>query len=95
MPETFMVDHATDPIFGLQLEGGPFELTKVHDRDACRGPHCVIHNPSDHHMRDWPLNWRADRQLMERTCPHGVGHPDPDTLGDGIHACDMCCVVPD
>lgn len=31
-------------------------------------------------MRDWPLNWRADAGVMERLCPCGVGHPDPDHL---------------
>jgi hypothetical protein len=34
---------------------------------------------------------------MERICPHGVGHPDPDEYaiasgGDaGVHGCDGCC----
>lgn len=65
---------------------------------------CVIHRPSDHHMRDWPLHWRDDRKLMERLCAHGIGHPDPDdiafkrrALGDrradaeAVHGCDGCC----
>lgn len=26
------------------------------------------------------MNWRADRQLMERVCDHGIGHPDPDHI---------------
>lgn len=29
-------------------------------------------------MREWPMNWRSDRGIMERICPHGVGHIDPD-----------------
>jgi hypothetical protein len=30
--------------------------------------------------------------MMERTCRHGVGHPDPDDLNpDTIHGCDGCC----
>lgn len=52
----------------------------VHDPEACKGQHCCVHNPSDHHMKDWPLNWRGDKGIMERICPHGVGHPDPDDL---------------
>lgn len=74
----------------------------VHDRVLCRGDHCCIHNPSNHHMRDWPLHWRADRKLMERICEHGVGHPDPDDMAFkeflglnvktiGIHGCCGCC----
>lgn len=55
-------------------------------------------------MRDWPQNWRDDTGVMERICPHGVGHPDPDHMtyvtlthgpevarGHGIHGCDGCC----
>jgi hypothetical protein len=75
----------------------------VHDQSQCvsRSFGCVIHNPTDHHMRDWELNWRDDRGMMERLCEHGVGHPDPDHLtwvrltqmssGAGVHGCDGCC----
>jgi hypothetical protein len=67
----------------------------THDKDKCSGRACVIHNPSDHHMRDWLLNWRDDIKVMERICEHGVGHPDPDHLayvkGPGMHGCDGCC----
>lgn len=74
-----------------------------HSPEECEGT-CSIHAPSDHYMRDWPLNWRGDRMLMERICPHGIGHPDPDHLarterlrgkefadGEGVHGCDGCC----
>lgn len=59
-----------------------------------------------HHMSEWPQNWRHDRALMERVCPHGVGHPDPDhvayvrrahgSLSEGVdvHGCDGCCRQP-
>ena len=76
-------------------------LVNVHGADQCVG-HCPIHNPRDHHMRDWELVWRGDRGIFERTCPHGVGHPDPDSIyyamefgnGDtGVHGCDGCCIV--
>ena len=66
----------------------------VHAEEDCVG-RCCIHNPSDHHMVDWPTNWRDDRKMMERICEHGVGHPDPDDLAfsgrDGVHGCDLCC----
>ena len=58
---------------------------RVHTRAACRASrkegapkNCVIHNPSKHKMRDWPLVLRSSG-LLERQCPHGVGHPDPDS----------------
>lgn len=71
---------------------GCLRMFHVHPSDRCEGQHCVIHHPSDHHMREWPLNWRDDRKLMERICPHGVGHPDPDDINiDHIHGCDGCC----
>lgn len=77
----------------------------VHDPSACAGRACCIHNPSAHHMAGWPRHWRPDRYLMERICPHGVGHPDPDhmahileinpreALEHGIHGCDGCCAL--
>lgn len=81
-------------------------IYNVHRREDCEGP-CVIHNPSDHHMRNWTLLWRNDRALFERLCPtHGTGHPDPDHLAgqryrgrhsddvvvDSVHGCCGCCV---
>lgn len=79
----------------------------THGRRACRGRTCSVHNPSDHALREAPLHWRDDRRLMERLCPHGIGHPDPDhvsfvrlTYGAGhaftagVHGCDGCCRGP-
>jgi hypothetical protein len=91
---------------GITLPNGRF--LRTHSPDACRIPErCVIHNPSDHHMREWPLNWRGDRGLMERICKHGTGHPDPDDIAyktatageqyadvEAVHGCDECCVPP-
>lgn len=64
------------------------------------GNACVLHNPTDHHMREWTLIFRPDKQfLAERICEHGVGHPDPDSLARylkngqdhmAIHGCDGC-----
>lgn len=81
-------------------------LYNVHDKRSCAGRHCPIHNPSDHHMKNWMQNWRDDRGFMERVCEHGVGHPDPDQIAyiemtrgvdrarsEGIHGCDGCCSI--
>lgn len=73
------------------LVGGQ-TLVNVHDKHLCAGNNCCIHNPSAHHMIEWPQNYREDRGIMERICEHGVGHPDPDdTTEDTIHGCDGCC----
>lgn len=70
-------------------------LYYVHAESVCQGRPCVVHNPSQHALRLWPLVWRNDVQNFERICSHGIGHPDPDTLAyndnPGIHACDGCC----
>lgn len=55
----------------------------------------MIHNPTKHHMREWDVVLR-ETGLMERLCPHGIGHPDPDSAAHfgpewGIHGCDGCC----
>jgi len=72
----------------------------THTAEKCSGHYCCIHNESDHHMKKWPLNWRDDTGVMERICPHGVGHPDPDDAAHNIrmgreyltiHGCDGCC----
>jgi len=80
-------------------------LALTHTGERCMGP-CAIHGPSDHHMRGMLALYRADRQMIERMCVHGVGHPDPDQatyweatmdLGDAqaesIHGCCVqhCC----
>lgn len=89
---------------GMWAVGGGHILVNVHSESECEGRGCPIHHPSDHHMKDWPMNWRNDRNLMERMCKHGVGHPDPDDLAykesvgpgssrwESIHGCCGCCV---
>lgn len=100
---TFYVDVATDPTFGFSI--GP-EFLRTHPAGTCGGEWCVIHNPSAHHMREWPLCWRSDTGAMERMCRHEVGHPDPDHLAwarsvfpgyQGVHGCcaEFCCTPPD
>lgn len=75
-------------------------LRAVHPPELCDGRPCVIHSQTEHSMRDFPTHFRSDTFLMERICPHGVGHPDPDDLAyqmlignatKSIHGCDGCC----
>lgn len=67
-------------------------LKNIHDKSACKGRPCPIHNPSNHVMKDFPQFWRDDARFMERICPHNVGHPDPDDpFAYKIHGCDGCC----
>lgn len=87
----------------VHVTGSGQQLVNTHPRSVCDGRACVIHHPSDHHMRKWPTLWRGDRGIMERVCPHGVGHPDPDDAaarrllgtyertGREVHGCDGCC----
>jgi len=89
-----------------KYETGTGQIVHVHPASDCEGEYCVIHNPSDHCMKDFPTHWRQDRGMMERICPHGIGHPDPDDLAfkkrvaekfgrnsydSGVHGCDGCC----
>lgn len=79
---------------------GGIHLRNVHNKTACDGRPCVIHNPTAHHMAERPLLWRDDRRIFERTCRHGIGHPDPDQFDywqsvgrehESVHGCDGCC----
>lgn len=72
-----------------------------HGPNVCTGQACTIHNMTNHHMRSFTQHWRDDRGIMERICPHGVGHPDPDEYAvrigkdSGVHGCcgTQCCRV--
>ena len=74
-----------------------------HDIQDCEPP-CVFHSPIRDVKYDWPLIWRADRQLVERVCPCGIGHPATEQVervrqqkGDGaassmsVHGCCGAC----
>lgn len=101
--ETWEIDlaYVTDPDFGAVIAvDEPQILFNVHPSFTCEGRACVIHHPTDHHMRSWPLLWRNDRGIFERLCRHGIGHPDPDQFayweslgmeGEAVHGCDGCC----
>lgn len=79
-------------------------LGNAHNENKCAGQHCVIHNPSNHHMRNWAQAWNDISRSMWRVCAHSISHPDPDDLnyhrrqyggpraaGTYIHTCDGCC----
>lgn len=75
-------------------------MQNIHDASLCYGRPCPVHGPSDHHMRSFLPHWRSDRGILERICPHGIGHPDPDQVAywnetgqdwQAVHGCDGCC----
>lgn len=96
--EWWSLAHAVRGSDGAQRPG-PHLLAGVHPAARCAGSPCCLHNPSEHPLSGAPLNWRADRGIMERICTHGVGHPDPDDAAhrakrgemDTVHGCDGCC----
>lgn len=100
-----MTEPVNEPIV---YQGMDLELTgriRHHARKNCSTDlYCPFHDPSMHVMADWPMSLR-ETGLIERICPHGVGHPDPDSAafiatGYGhpvqtwlTHGCDGCCTA--
>lgn len=82
------------------------KMGAVHLRADCSSETpCMFHYPTEHPMTEFPYHWRDDRMIMERLCPHGIGHPDPDQYqywvnqegrreadAQMVHGCDGCCV---
>lgn len=62
---------------------------------------CVIHNPNPNNVLAGRPQVLRSSGLIEDTCEHGVGHPNPDSLayfrwaepwnGFAVHGCDGCC----
>ena len=91
-------------LISTELQG----LVVTHGADKCAGTPCCVHNPSDHHMREWPISF--DIRLAyaaNRVCEHAREHPDPDSLAFfnsrpgvstelitmmALHRCDGCCL---
>ncbi len=78
-------------------------LVGVHPIGTCAGRVCVIHAKTEHHMSNWEQIYRRDRNIFERICAHGTGHPDPDQFEywknnnmehEVVHGCDGCCAPP-
>lgn len=94
----------------MKLDEMVSRMTNVHLEVQCVTEFCTIHNPSDHHMKDWDVGLRSSG-LIERYCSHGIGHPDPDSWpavdrlarlrwgpdagGYDVHGCDGCCFGPE
>ena len=99
---TVRFDIDKDRVTVTQPSRDAYVIRNVHPRERCKGQSCVIHNPTDHPMSYWPLEW-ADDKGFSRKCTHGFNHPDPDGLafwarvGPGPlaehqwHSCDGCC----
>lgn len=82
-----------------ELESG--QVLNTHAVDECAGTWCAIHKPQPGPWQEWPRMWREDRGIMERVCPHGVGHPIAEMYDwaiennrgfDLIHGCCAECV---
>lgn len=52
-------------------------VTGVHPEAWCSGL-CVVHNPSDHSLRELPLRFDVTKKAFYRVCSHGEHHQDPD-----------------
>lgn len=112
----FEVAGRLDPVYDVWLDEAPprhpassIDLEtgfRIHRAVDCHPP-CPFHAPSPHHMTGWRKVIR-ESNLVERMCPHGVGHPDPDSIaymddhgGEdnrgswGVHGCDGCCRAPE
>ena len=88
----YWVEWALENVEPFYLEHQNYGFNKMHDMKKCAGQFCTIHNRSDHSMRSFPQVYRWDKALMERICPHGIGHPDPDEINpDTVHGCEGCC----
>lgn len=87
----------TAPKTTAVLEHTDVELRNTHVRAQCQGQPCTIHHRSKHAMRAFPQRWNPARAIVERVCPHGYAHPDPDEWAvrvghdAGEHRCDGCC----
>ena len=62
------------------------KLTNIHPEEVCsakwgRHGHCPIHSPSDHPLKDAPMDWYGGEiRHLVRVCEHGLYHPDPDDI---------------
>ena len=79
---------------------------RLHSRADCKASrkagapkNCVIHRPSLHRLTGSRQVLRGSG-LVEDTCPHIIGHPNPDSVAYldwatesswGSHGCDGCC----
>jgi hypothetical protein len=66
---------------GVELSSpAPGVILQTHSAAVCAGDVCCIHNPSEHHMRDWKLTHLVD-------LPFRVIAVNPAEVGIGRHFC--------
>lgn len=81
---------------------------RVHKKAICADSYCAIHNPSEHPLKDAKIVLRSGSPFsskphgfVERFCPCGIGHSDPDSVafydsigytGTDVHGCCGHCV---
>lgn len=63
----------------LILRGTAY-LNPIFIHATCTG-FCPFHKRSGHPLRSAPMAWRENLGRVDRVCPHGVIHPDTDSLG--------------
>lgn len=86
------IERMYSPSHRYTLEHTETVLHAAHSDSACQGYPCTIHGLSNHRMRAWAQQWNSLIGYMERVCPHGVAHIDPDEFKLFLaHACDGCC----
>ena len=100
LPAPFVIQQLSENSYDL---GEGETIHNVHPPVSdCKQFGCALHAPTPHATDDLRLHLRQDSGLMERICPHGVGHPDPDSMAYflrrnpenkhiGDHGCDGCC----
>lgn len=52
-------------------------VTGIHPQALCSGT-CVVHKPSKHWMREFPLHFDLSTKAFVRLCKHDAFHQDPD-----------------
>ena len=52
-------------------------VSGIHPKQWCSG-RCVVHRPSNHSMREFPLHFDTKLKAFYRACEHGLLHQDPD-----------------
>jgi len=73
---------AVTGVWWLPGPGGGTVVWGAHEGADCSGA-CALHGPSAHWARGMPLRWSFEEGRggrMERLCPHGVWHADPDDM---------------
>lgn len=51
---------------------------KHHGPELCQNQRCPLHNPSDHALREFPLDYNYELGIMERILDSGEHVIDPD-----------------